>query len=182
MATAVGNVSETILPMPAELGHSAFSNPLEGYDAVKLASAMRILFGSIFLFDGILKWYLFQQGTMQGVVQGFNIDYLSNNWVLVGALIGLGETAAGIALVVGLFQRPAALAAAAIMGSIWWYGGYGGWGQPGYTDPGGDLMLGLVFVALIFVPCAYGLASRWKLRERWNSSSISDRVLRFIVA
>lgn len=150
--------------------------------AVRTLSATRILFGAIFLFDGILKWVLFQQGTMQGVIQGFNIDLLSNNWVLVGAIVGVGEMAVGLGLIAGLFQRPAAIGGAVIMTSIWALSGYGGWGQPGYTDLGGDLMLGIVYAVLVFVPCAHGLASRWHLRERWSTGSTRDRVLRFLVA
>lgn len=150
--------------------------------AVRTLSGMRMLFGAIFLFDGALKWVLFQQGQMQGVVQGFGFDYLSANWVAVGATVGLGETLAGIAILVGLFQRPAAIAAASIMGLIWAFGGYNGWGQAGYTDLGGDLMLALVFVVLVFVPTSYGLAARLRLRERWSGGTLRDRLLRFVVA
>ncbi|MCI4317024.1 MAG: DoxX family protein [Thermoplasmata archaeon] len=150
--------------------------------SVKVLSAARILFGSIFLFDGLLKWMLFAQGQMQGVVQGFGVDFLSNNWVAVGMIVGIGETLAGAALIAGLFQRPAAIGAAAIMVSIWAYTGYGGWGQAGYTDPGGDLMLALIFAVLVFVPTAYGIAARLKLRERFGTSSLSHRLLRFLVA
>ncbi|MCI4322393.1 MAG: DoxX family membrane protein, partial [Thermoplasmata archaeon] len=116
------------------------------------------------------------------VIQGFGFDWLSNQWLLVGVLVGLGETAAGLAMVLGLFQRPAAIAAAGIMGAIWVFGGFNGWGQAGYTDPGGDLMLALVFVVLAFAPTAYGLASRWGLRARWSSGSVRDRALRLLVA
>jgi uncharacterized membrane protein YphA (DoxX/SURF4 family) len=153
-----------------------------GVGSVRLISAARILFGAIFLFDGLLKWYLIQQGQMQGVVQGFGFDVLSNNWLLVGVVVGLGETAAGAALVLGIFQRPAALGAAGIMTGIWVLGGYNGWGQAGYTDPGGDLMLALVFGLLAFAPAAYGLASRWNLPERWSTGSVRDRLLRVLVA
>ena len=172
-----------------ELWHSRTNDTREanvdavtGSSSVKLVSAARILFGSIFLFDGALKWYLFQQGQMQGVIQGFGYDWLSNQWLLVGVIVALGETAAGLALVLGLFQRPAALGAAGIMGSIWVLGGFNGWGQAGYTDPGGDLMLALVFVVLAFAPTAYGIASRWGLRARWSTGSLRDRALRLLVA
>ncbi|MCI4325341.1 MAG: DoxX family membrane protein [Thermoplasmata archaeon] len=161
---------------------SATATAQSGATSLRLVSAARILFGAIFLFDGCLKWYLLQQGQLQGVVQGFGIDSLSANWLLVGVVVGIGETAAGAALLLGIFQRPAALSAAAIMGLIWAVGGYGGWGQPGYTDPGGDLMLALVFVVLAFAPTAYGVASRLGLRERWGSSSLTDRALRLLVA
>jgi uncharacterized membrane protein YphA (DoxX/SURF4 family) len=153
-----------------------------GTSSVRILSGARMLFGAIFLFDGLLKWYLIQQSQMQGVVQGFGVDLLSNNWLLVGVLVAVGETAAGAALLVGLFQRPAALGAAGIMLGIWSVGGYAGWGQPGYTDPGGDLMLALVFVVLAFAPTAYGLASRLRLRERWASDSFADRARRLLVA
>jgi uncharacterized membrane protein YphA (DoxX/SURF4 family) len=165
-----------------ELFHARSTVETGDRSATRLVSAMRIVFGAIFLFDGFLKWTLFANGQMQGVVQGFGVPILSANWVAVGAIVGLCETAAGASLVVGLFQKPAALGAAAIMGLIWALGGYGGWGQPGYTDPGGDLMLGLVFVALVFAPTAYGLASRLHLRERWAGPSFKARLARFLVA
>ena len=151
-------------------------------------SAMRIIFGLVFLLDGVLKWILFQQGTMQATVQGFGISVFSDNWVLFGALVALGETAGGLALVVGLFQRPAALWSASIMLSIWVAGGFGGayafgsgWSFAGYTDPGGDLMLALAFLGLVFSPYAYSLASRFRLRERWRGPSNHEMLLRFLV-
>jgi len=156
--------------------------------AVKSMSAVRILFGSIFLFDGILKWILFQQGTMQATVQGFGYAFLSNNWVAVGALVGLGETIGGILLIAGIFQRPAAVWCATIMFGIWAVAGFdgayvqgSGWNFVGYTDPGGDLMLALVFVALVFAPYAYGLASRYHLRGRFSGPSVKDKVMRFLI-
>jgi len=149
-------------------------------------SGARILFGLIFLFDGMLKWYLFYSGQMQGVVQGsvsgYGATYISNNWFAFGLIIAVGETLAGLALTVGLFQRPAALASAGIMGFIWAYGGFGGFGMPGYTDPGGDLMLGLVFMVFVFAPAAYGLASRLGLPSRFAGTTLRSRVLRFLLA
>ncbi len=150
-------------------------------NATKTMSAMRIAFGAIFLFDGILKWLLIYNGQMQAVVSNYGYDYLTNTWLTVGILVGLGETLAGIALLVGLFQRPAAVVAAGIMLAIWGYGGFGNFTQPGYTDPGGDLMLAIVFAFLIFAPYAYGLAYRLNLRDRWPGSSIKERTLRFLV-
>lgn len=159
-----------------------------GLNATKTLSAARVLFGAIFLFDGILKWILFEQGTMQATIQSFGISALSSNWVVVGALVGLGETLGGIALIVGLFQRPAALWCSAIMFGIWGFSGFdgayvqgSGWSFVGYTDPGGDLMLALIFLVLVFAPYAYGLAPRLRLRERFASSSMKDRLLRFLV-
>ena len=156
--------------------------------SVRALSAMRILFGVVFLFDGMLKWTLFAQGTMQATIQSFGYDFLSNNWVAFGTLVALGETLGGLALIVGVFPRPAAIWSAAIMFSIWAFGGFGGayvqgsgWSFVGYTDPGGDLKLALVFVVLIFAPCAYSLASRLKLRERWPGDSLKEKVLRFVV-
>ena len=156
--------------------------------SVRAFSAMRILFGLVFIVDGALKWILFQQGTMQATIQSFGYASLSNNWVLFGTLVALGETLGGLALVVGLFQRPAAIWSATIMLSIWTTGGFGGayvlgtgWSFVGYTDPGGDLMLALAFLVLIFSPYAYGLASRLKLRDRWPGNSLKERVARFLV-
>jgi uncharacterized membrane protein YphA (DoxX/SURF4 family) len=159
--------------------------------AVKTFSAMRILFGAIFLFDGILKWQLFATGQMQGVINGefYTPVWLTANWVLFGTLVGVGETVGGLLLILGLFQRPAALWSAFVMGFIWAFGGFGGypnaigasWSTAGYTDMGGDLMLGLVFVVLAFAPYAYGLAKAWKLRERFNGSSMRDRFLRVLL-
>lgn len=156
--------------------------------AIRAYSAMRILFGAVFVLDGTLKWVLFQQGTMQATVQSFGYDALSNNWVLFGTMVALGETLGGLALIVGLFQRPAAIWSAAIMFSIWSAGGFGGayvlgtgWSFVGYTDPGGDLMLAFAFLGLIFAPYAYSLASRLKLRDRWSSGSLREKLLRFFV-
>lgn len=157
-----------------------------GRNAVKTLSGARILFGAIFIFDGFLKWVLLQNGQLAGIVQnsvmGYGDAYVMNNALAFGVLVGAGETLAGIALLVGLFQKPAAITGAAIMLFIWAYGGLGGWGQPGYTDPGGDLMLALVFVVLIFAPTAYGLASRFNLPERLAGRSTGRRILRFLVA
>ena len=156
--------------------------------SVRAFSAMRILFGMVFVLDGSLKWILFQQGTMQATIQSFGYASLSNNWVLFGTLVALGETLGGLALIVGLFQRPAAIWSALIMFSIWAVGGFGGayvlgtgWSFAGYTDPGGDLMLALAFLVLIFSPYAYGLASRLKLRDRWPGNSLKQKVARFLV-
>ena len=156
--------------------------------SVRAFSAMRILFGMVFVLDGSLKWILFQQGTMQATIQSFGYASLSNNWVLFGTLVALGETLGGLALIVGLFQRPAAIWSALIMFSIWAVGGFGGayvlgtgWSFAGYTDPGGDLMLALAFLVLIFSPYAYGLASRLRLRDRWPGNSLKQKVARFLV-
>ncbi len=158
---------------------------------VKTLSAMRVLFGAIFLFDGILKWQLFATGQMQGVIDGqvYTPAWLTSNWVLFGTLVGLGETAGGLFLILGIFQRPAALWSALLMGFIWAFGGFGGfpsaigasWNTAGYTDLGGDLMLSLVFVVLVFAPYAYGLAKAWKLRERFSGAGMRDRVLRALL-
>ena len=158
--------------------------------SVKILSAMRITFGVIFLFDGMLKWYLFATGQMQDLIAGYGYDFLTNNWVAVGTLVAVGETAAGMGLILGIFQKPSAIVGAAIMFLIWGFGGFeglytpdGGWAIPaGFTDPGGDLMLAIVFTFLVFAPTAYGLAARYRLRERWNTSSTRDRALRFLVA
>ena len=150
-------------------------------NATKTLSVMRIMFGVVFLFDGILKWTLFANGQMQSVIDGFGYTFLSNNWVTVGVLVGLGETIGGICLMLGIFQRPAAVWSAAIMFAIWALGGFGGYNMPGFTDPGGDLMLALVFVVLIFAPYAYGLASRFRLRDRFAGASTRDKVMRFVV-
>ncbi|MHB1435130.1 MAG: DoxX family membrane protein [Thermoplasmata archaeon] len=151
--------------------------------AVNLGVAARILFGGIFLFDGLLKWNLFLTGQMQGVIDSFGVSYLSSNWVLFGTLVGLGETFGGLLLLLGLFQRPAAIWSAGIMASIWAFGGYAGWGQPGYTDPGGDLMLCLIFVLIAFVPAGVlSLSGRLHLRERIGTSSVGRRLLGWLVA
>ena len=159
--------------------------------AVRVLSATRILFGAIFLFDGILKWVLFATGQMQGVVDGefYTPAWLTTNWVLFGTLVGLGETFGGLFLMLGIFQRPAALWSALVMGFIWAFGGFGGypaaigasWSTAGYTDLGGDLMLALVFLVLVFAPYAYGLAKVWKLRERFSGEGWRDRALRALL-
>jgi uncharacterized membrane protein YphA (DoxX/SURF4 family) len=151
--------------------------PATERSSVRAHSAARILSGSIFLLDGLLKWYLIQQGQRQVGVQGFGVGALSNNWLLVGIIGGSCDTAAGLCLTLGIFQRPAAIGAAGVMGLVWSFGGFG---QPGYTDSGGDLVLGLVFVVLAFASEANGLASRWHLAARWPASSMRDRLLRAV--
>jgi len=188
MATGYAKIPE--LTFPNE--HPAVKESRWGVpDATKTLSAMRILFSSIFVFDGAMKWILLQNGQMQSVVQGsvlgaanplYGSTFIANDWLFFGVLIGTCETLAGLAPVAGLFQRPAAIGAASIMGFIWAYGGFGGFGQPGCTDPGRDLMLGLVFAALVFAPAAYGLASRFPLRERWAGASFRAKALRILVA
>ena len=159
-----------------------------GLNATKVLSSVRVLFGAVFIFDGILKWILLEQGTMQATLQSFGYDFLSSNWMLFGTLVALGETAGGLALTFGLFQRPAAIWSAAIMFSIWAFGGFGGayapgsgWSFVGYTDPGGDLMLALVFLGLVFAPYAYSVASRLRLRDRWSGNSLKEKTLRLLV-
>jgi len=191
-ATGYGGLEKAVEAGETETPKVTTTKSVLGFDAVKAMSGTRILFGAIFLFDGILKWILFQQGTMQGVVQGsnvFNYAIINNDWFGFGLLVALGETFGGLALLLGFFQKPAAMWSAAIMFAIWGIGGYDGtyiagtgWSFVGYTDPGGDLMLALVFVALIFAPTAYGLASRFHLRTKWNTNSTKHKLLRFLLA
>ncbi len=181
MAGVVTNISQSFSRKEALIAERTTPYSRINLNATKTLSAMRILFGAIFLFDGVLQWVLFQQGTMQGVIDGYGNALLSNNRVAVGVLVGVGGTAAGLALIIGVCQRPAAVAGAGIMLTIWGFGGFAGFGMPAYTDPGGDLMLALVFVVLIFAPYAYGLASRYQLRDRWAGTSAKDRLLRFLV-
>ncbi len=183
-ATATAGIAET-----ARVFQVTSVSEKETTRAMKTLSAMRILFGAIFLFDGILKWVLFATGQMQGVIDGefYTPSWLTANFALFGALVGLGETFGGLFLVLGVFQRPAALWSALVMGFIWAFGGFGGypsaigasWSTAGYTDLGGDLMLALVFVVLAFAaPYAYGLAKAWKLRERFAGDGWRNRLLR----
>jgi len=188
MAGEVGGIRDVAVAKQtgtsSEVVHETFHG--FGFDATKVLSGARILFGAVFLFDGLLKWDLFQTGQMQGIVQGYGVDYLTNNWLLFGVLVAVGETAAGAALIVGLFQRPAAIAAAAIMMFIWGYGNLSMtgnyWGiSTGYTDPGGDLMLAMVFGVLIFAPYAYGLASRYHMAERFSATTWTGKFARFLI-
>ena len=164
-----------------------------GANPQKLLAAMRVVFGFAFLLDGMLKWVLFAQGNMQATVASMTIapDFILANWVLVGVLVGLGETFGGLFLILGIFQRPAAAWSMVIMFSIWLMGGFGGWYDPsagwvtaGQTDLGGDLMLMLVFLFLVFVPLsAYSLSHRLRLTERLApGNSFKDRFIRLVVS
>jgi len=188
-ATSFGNVDKVIESKENASAKETHLGVTSGANAVKTLSGARILFGLIFLFDGIMKWQLIASNQMQGVVGSvnvYNVGALNTYWYQFGLLIAIGETLAGICLALGLFQRPSALIAALIMGLIWAFGGFGGavpgYWWSGYTDPGGDLMLGLIFLVLVFAPAAYGVASRLRLPQRWGSSSIKDKVLRFLIA
>ncbi len=145
----------------------------------KLLASLRITFGAIFLFDGILKWAIFATGSMQGTLVSMWMlspappSIILSNWLLFGVLVAIGETLGGVFLIVGIFQKPAALWSAAIMLSIWIYGGMGGWvgmnaSGFGYnTDPGGDLMMVPVFLFLAFIPNVYSLSAYLRLPERF---------------
>ena len=188
MAGEVGGIREVAIGKQNEVSTEVVHETVHdlGLNSTKVLSGARILFGAIFLFDGMLKWDLFGTGQMQGIVQGYGVDWLSNNWMAFGALVAVGETAAGAGLLLGIFQRPSALVAAMIMTFIWGFGNLSAtgnyWGiSTGYTDPGGDLMLALVFGVLIFAPYSYGLASRFHLRERFSATSWTGKAARLLV-
>ncbi len=168
--------------------------------AQKFWAAFRILFGVIFLFDGILKWYLLASNQMQGIIDGmggmiyYTPAWLTTNWFLFAVMVGLGETLGGVFLLLGIFQKPAALWSAFVCLSIWAFGGFGGypsaigssWSTAGYTDPGGDLMLALVYLFIFAVATwgenRYSLSARLRLRERFISGTGTLAKLgRFIV-
>jgi len=183
--TGLGNVEQVIKANETATSNLTKAEVTTGSNAVKTLSGARILFGFIFLFDGILKWQLLATSQLQGSVQMvnfYNLDYVNNNWLAFGVLVGIAETVAGLGLIMGLFQKPSAIVAAMVMFFIWGFSGYGGAGYAGYTDPGGNLMLALAFVVLIFAPTAYGLASRLRLPQRLAGPSIGRKVLRFLVA
>ena len=180
----------------SEMAHGSMlertNNGFWQVNSTKLISAMRIVFGAIFLFDGLLKWYLITSGQMQGVVDGmyYAPSWLTDNWLAFGILVGLGETFGGLFLILGIFQRPAALWSFLVMASIWVFDGFGGypsaigasWGTAGYTDLGGDLMLGLVFLFLVFAPTAYGLSSHLRLPERIaTGDSLAAKIVMMLV-
>ena len=162
----------------------------------KLWAAFRMLFGAVFLFDGFLKWYLFATNQMQGIFDGmyYTPAWLTSNWLLLGVMVGLGETFGGVFLLLGVFQKPAALWSALICLFIWAFGGFGGypsaigssWSTAGYTDPGGDLMLAFVylfvFAAAVWGVNRYSLSERLHLRERFlEGTGVIAKLGRFIV-
>lgn len=156
--------------------------------AEKLWATLRIVFGAVFFADGMLKWVLLAQGNLQATVQTmyFTSPGMMANWFLLGVLVGLGETFGGLFLMLGVFQRPAALWSAAIMLVIYVFGGFDGWylGAAGKIDVGGDLTLVLVFLLLaLVVPTRYGLSSYLRLPERLAPGpSLFHRLVRAFVA
>ncbi len=169
--------------LDVETVHSFGTAPAE-----MLWIAVRIVFGAVFLIDGILKWVLMSQGALSSAVLGmyFSTPAMASQSLLLGILVGLGETFGGLFLMLGIFQRPAALWSSAIMLAIYVMGGFDSWytGFSGKVDLGGDLSLSLVYIMLtLVVPLRFGLSSHFHLPERIAPKDTSfHRLVRALVA
>lgn len=140
-------------------------------------TVFRILFGVIWLVDGVLKFLPGFVDQFPGMVSdaaagqpswmgwwfNFWIGQANANaafWVYsTGAL----ELALGIALVTGLLRKIAYAGGIALSLLIWTVPeGFGGTYSAGTTDPGVGVVYAILFLALIVINATYG-SSRWSL-------------------
>ena len=152
-------------------------------NAVSLKTIFRILFGIIWLVDGLLK---FAPGFVDAFAGSISPDgqpgwlagwftfwasTVNGNPAFYVYLVGSLEVLLGLALLFG-FLRKLAYAGGAILSLFIWSvpEGFGGPYGPGSTDIGTGAMYALLFLALIVINATYG-PSRWSLdaliERRW---------------
>ena len=146
-------------------------------NCAQLGTFLRVLFGFIWVLDGVMKFAYLVPSDVPVLVQGAGQgqpDWLVpwfNFWSgLVSAdpslfLYGIGalELAVGIFLVVGLMRKTIYVGGIALSLMIWAVDeGFGGPYGPGATDVGAAVMYAVVFFALMVVD-AYGGWNRYSL-------------------
>ena len=138
---------------------------------IKLKTAMRVVFGMVWLIDGSLK---FQPGTVavfaqlvQQAGQGqplwiqpwftFWFNIVSQNPGFWAYSVGIGEIALGIGLVFGLLRKLTYIVGFFMSLMIWAVPeGLGGPYGPGSTDIGTGIIYSFVFLALMIISASYG--------------------------
>ena len=154
--------------------------------AGSLKTAVRVIFGFVWMIDGGLK---FQPGLPDSLSQmvadagqgqpawlqpwfGFWSQAVSANPAFFVATIGLLELALGFALVFG-FVRKLAYTGGILLSLIIWSvpEGFGGPYGPSSTDIGTGIIYAFVFLLLMIVNATFG-PSRWSLdyaiEQRWR--------------
>ncbi|MCW6160163.1 MAG: DoxX family membrane protein [Candidatus Micrarchaeales archaeon] len=137
----------------------------------KLKSAIRIIFGIVWLIDGLLK---FTPGTAAAFPQliqnagngqpGWLIPWFDFWSSVVGpdpffwaTLVGVGEILIGIGLIVGGIRKITYTVGMVLSLFIWAVPeGFGGPYGPGSTDIGTGIIYSLVFVCLMVINAGYG--------------------------
>lgn len=142
-----------------------------------LKSAIRIIFGFVWLIDA---WFKFQPGLpgafvqmVQQVSQGqpawmmpwfnFWISVVSQNPALWVYLTGIGELCLAIGLIFGLLRKPTYIVGIFLSLVIWAIPeGFGGAYGPGSTDIGTGVIYAITFICLIVINNSFG-TSRYSL-------------------
>jgi uncharacterized membrane protein YphA (DoxX/SURF4 family) len=148
-----------------------------------LKSALRILFGAIWLIDGALKFAPGFVDAFQGSISPAGQPAWLAGWFKFWAnavgtdtafwvyLVGALEVSLGLALVFGFVRKIAYVGGFVLSLFIWAVPeGFGGPYGPGSTDIGTGFVYAMVFLFLILVNATYG-PSRWSLdaaiERRW---------------
>ncbi len=140
-------------------------------NTVRLEMGLRVLFGLIWIIDGVMKFALMVPSDVPDLVQGAGQgqpDWLGpwfNFWSgVVSAnpsvfLYGIGalELAVGLALVFGFMRKTAYVGGIALSLMIWAVDeGFGGAYGPGSTDIGAAVMYAVIFLALMILSASHG--------------------------
>ena len=150
-----------------------------------LKTAIRIIFGIVWLIDGAFKFLFDSPATFTQMVQAAGVSQPAflmpwfNFWAgVVGQtpqfwfyLIAISETLLGLALIFG-FVRKIAYSLGLFLSLIIWAvpEGFGGAYGPSSTDIGTGIIYAIVFLALILINTEFGI-SRYSLDE-WLEGKI----------
>ena len=140
-------------------------------NVVKLKSAIRVVFGFVWLIDGLLK---FQPGMISAFPQlvtqagqgqpawmhswfAFWAGAVSQNPAFWVYLIGAAELCLAVGLILGLLRKPTYLVGVFLSLVIWAIPeGFGGPYGPGSTDIGTGIIYSFVFLLFIIISASYG--------------------------
>ncbi len=150
-----------------------------------LKTAMRVVFGLVWLIDGLLKFQPGVSDSLAGMISdaghgqpawlqpwfSFWSQTVSANPAFFATSIGLVEVALALALILGLFRKIAYTGGFFLSLVIWSVPeGFGGPYGPGSTDIGTGIIYAFVFLLLMILNATFG-PSRWSLdaaiEARW---------------